>query len=80
MAAGTDVVIMSNDASVDSYIKLGNTGNTSSTISLEVSQVKEAGATLLRGGAFKPRTSPYSFQGLRETGIDLLLKAKEKYE
>ena len=45
MAAGTDVVIMSNDASVDSYIKLGNTGNTSSTISLEVSQVKEAGAT-----------------------------------
>ncbi len=40
--------------------------------------VKEAGATLLRGGAFKPRTSPYSFQGLRETGIDLLLKAKEE--
>ncbi len=40
--------------------------------------VKEAGATLLRGGAFKPRTSPYSFQGLRETGIDLLLKAKQE--
>lgn len=46
---------------------------------IEVAQaVKEAGATLLRGGAFKPRTSPYSFQGLRETGIDLLLKAKEE--
>lgn len=40
--------------------------------------VKEAGATLLRGGAFKPRTSPYSFQGLRETGLSLLLKAKEE--
>ncbi len=46
---------------------------------IEVAQaVKKAGATLLRGGAFKPRTSPYSFQGLRETGIDLLLKAKEE--
>lgn len=38
--------------------------------------VKAAGATLLRGGAFKPRTSPYSFQGLRADGIELLLKAK----
>lgn len=40
--------------------------------------VKNAGANVLRGGAFKPRTSPYSFQGLRETGIDLLLKAKKE--
>lgn len=38
--------------------------------------VKAAGATLLRGGAFKPRTSPYSFQGMRADGIELLLKAK----
>ena len=38
--------------------------------------VKKSGAKLLRGGAFKPRTSPYSFQGLRETGLELLLKAK----
>lgn len=38
--------------------------------------VKEAGATLLRGGAFKPRTSPYAFQGLKGSGIELLLKAK----
>ena len=38
--------------------------------------VKEAGATMLRGGAFKPRTSPYAFQGLKGTGIELLLKAK----
>ena len=40
--------------------------------------MKNAGANVLRGGAFKPRTSPYSFQGLRETGIDLLLKAKKE--
>lgn len=38
--------------------------------------VKAAGASLLRGGAFKPRTSPYAFQGLRGDGIELLLKAK----
>ncbi len=40
-------------------------------------QVKAAGATLLRGGAFKPRTSPYAFQGLRAQGLELLLRAKE---
>ncbi len=40
--------------------------------------VKAAGANLLRGGAFKPRTSPYAFQGLRESGLDLLLKAKKE--
>ena len=40
--------------------------------------VKEAGATALRGGAFKPRTSPYAFQGLKDTGIELLLKAKKE--
>jgi len=39
--------------------------------------VKNSGAALLRGGAFKPRTSPYDFQGLKADGIDLLLKAKE---
>lgn len=37
--------------------------------------VKAAGAVMLRGGAFKPRTSPYSFQGLREKGLDLLCGA-----
>ncbi|NLM83939.1 MAG: 3-deoxy-7-phosphoheptulonate synthase [Clostridiales bacterium] len=40
--------------------------------------VKEAGAGLLRGGAFKPRTSPYDFQGLRAEGIELLLEAKKR--
>ena len=39
--------------------------------------VKAAGATLLRGGAFKPRTSPYAFQGLGKKGIELLLEAKK---
>ena len=39
--------------------------------------VKAAGATLLRGGAFKPRTSPYAFQGLHDEGIRLLLDAKK---
>ena len=40
-------------------------------------EVKAAGASILRGGAFKPRTSPYSFQGLRSKGIELLLQAKQ---
>jgi 3-deoxy-7-phosphoheptulonate synthase len=38
--------------------------------------VKAAGATALRGGAFKPRTSPYSFQGLKERGLELLAEAR----
>ncbi len=43
----------------------------------EVAQaVKRSGATMLRGGAFKPRTSPYAFQGLRGHGLKLLLEAK----
>ena len=40
--------------------------------------VKECGAKCLRGGSFKPRTSPYSFQGLRADGIRLLLEAKQE--
>jgi 3-deoxy-7-phosphoheptulonate synthase len=40
--------------------------------------VREAGATGLRGGAFKPRTSPYSFQGLKDKGLQLLAEAREK--
>ena len=46
---------------------------------LEVARrVKAAGATMLRGGAFKPRTSPYDFQGLKADGIELLLEAKRE--
>ena len=40
-------------------------------------KVKKAGAIALRGGAFKPRTNPYSFQGLREEGLEYLAKARE---
>jgi len=39
--------------------------------------VKKAGAAFLRGGAFKPRTSPYAFQGMGEAGLDILLEAKK---
>ncbi len=76
----------------DTVVKVGNTsiGGGSLTIiagpcSVEseeqicsiAKQVKESGATLLRGGAFKPRTSPYSFQGLRDEGLKLLSIAKK---
>lgn len=45
---------------------------------IEVAQaVKDAGADILRGGAFKPRTSPYAFQGLKDEGIRMLLEAKK---
>lgn len=43
------------------------------------SSVREAGAVILRGGAFKPRTSPYSFQGLGEEGLKYLKEAGQKY-
>ncbi|HIU08694.1 MAG TPA: 3-deoxy-7-phosphoheptulonate synthase [Candidatus Limiplasma pullistercoris] len=45
-------------------------------VCLIATAVKAAGATMLRGGAFKPRTSPYAFQGLRGHGLELLLEAK----
>jgi 3-deoxy-7-phosphoheptulonate synthase len=46
---------------------------------LEIAEiVREAGATGLRGGAFKPRTSPYSFQGMKEKGLELLAEARAK--
>jgi 3-deoxy-7-phosphoheptulonate synthase len=46
-------------------------------IMLVAAQVKEAGATALRGGAFKPRTSPYAFQGMKEAGLELLAAARD---
>ena len=46
---------------------------------LEIAQsVKAAGATILRGGAFKPRTSPYDFQGMQADGLELLIEAKKQ--
>lgn len=77
----------------DSVISVGNTsvgGNIFSIIAgpcsiesedqlMEIAHaVKAAGATMLRGGAFKPRTSPYDFQGLKADGIELLVKAKKE--
>ncbi len=47
-------------------------------ILLTAESVKKAGAKVLRGGAFKPRTSPYAFQGLEEEGLKLLAEAREK--
>ena len=43
-------------------------------------RVKAAGATMLRGGAYKPRTSPYSYQGMGEKGLDLLLEASAELD
>ena len=75
----------------DSVIPVGNTqvgGGVFSVIAgpcsieseeqvcLIAAAVKAAGATMLRGGAFKPRTSPYAFQGLRGHGLELLLEAR----
>lgn len=50
---------------------------TEEQINYVAQRVKESGATFLRGGAFKPRTSPYSFQGLKSEGLDLLKGARK---
>ena len=44
-----------------------------------VRAVKKSGACIVRGGAFKPRTSPFSFQGLEKAGLELLARAREKF-
>jgi 3-deoxy-7-phosphoheptulonate synthase len=65
---GDDVVVMAGPCSVESGTQI-----------LEAAHaVREAGATMLRGGAFKPRSSPYSFQGLGRKGLDLLARAREE--
>ncbi len=64
---GTNIAVMAGPCSVESEEQIIDTAM----------KVKAAGANLLRGGAFKPRTSPYSFQGMRGEGIKLLLKAKK---
>lgn len=65
---GPEVVVMAGPCSVESAEQL-------STVA---SGVADAGARILRGGAFKPRTSPYSFQGLGEEGLHLLAAAREE--
>jgi 3-deoxy-7-phosphoheptulonate synthase len=64
---GTNVVVIAGPCSVETEDQLLQTAQV----------VKEAGAKLLRGGAFKPRTSPYTFQGLGKEGLKLLAKARE---
>ncbi len=65
---GRQVVVMAGPCAIESRDQL-----------LEIARaVKEAGAHVLRGGAFKPRTSPYSFQGLGEEGLRLLAEAREE--
>ncbi|HYE17258.1 MAG TPA: 3-deoxy-7-phosphoheptulonate synthase [Tepidisphaeraceae bacterium] len=65
---GTKVQVIAGPCSVESEKQL-----------LEIAHaVKEAGATGLRGGAFKPRTSPYAFQGMGEKGLEILAKAREE--
>jgi 3-deoxy-7-phosphoheptulonate synthase len=65
---GDDVVVMAGPCSVESGAQI-----------LEAAHaVREAGATMLRGGAFKPRSSPYSFQGLGRKGLELLARAREE--
>ena len=64
---GNDFTIIAGPCSVESEEQI-----------IEVAtKVQAAGATMLRGGAFKPRTSPYDFQGLKAEGIELLLEAKK---
>jgi 3-deoxy-7-phosphoheptulonate synthase len=65
---GDNFVVMAGPCSVESREQ----------ILLSAEQVKKAGAKILRGGAFKPRTSPYSFQGLEEEGLKLLAEARAK--
>jgi 3-deoxy-7-phosphoheptulonate synthase len=65
---GNKIVVMAGPCSVESRAQV-----------LEVAaKVKEAGASVLRGGAFKPRTSPYAFQGLEEEGLKYLDEAREE--
>jgi 3-deoxy-7-phosphoheptulonate synthase len=65
---GDEVVVMAGPCSVESETQIIETARL----------VREAGASVLRGGAFKPRTSPYSFQGLGEHGLELLATAREE--
>jgi 3-deoxy-7-phosphoheptulonate synthase len=65
---GGEVVVMAGPCSVEGEAQIVGIAQ----------RLREAGATVLRGGAFKPRTSPYSFQGMGEAGLKLLAKAREE--
>jgi len=68
ITVGEDLVIIAGPCAVENEEQIIETAKA----------VKLVGANMLRGGAFKPRTSPYSFQGLGEKGLKLLAKAKEE--
>ena len=65
---GHDIVVIAGPCSVESEKQIVAAAHA----------VRAAGASMLRGGAFKPRTSPYSFQGLGEKGLELLAKARDE--
>jgi 3-deoxy-7-phosphoheptulonate synthase len=65
---GNDIVVIAGPCSVESKSQILETAHA----------VREAGANALRGGVFKPRTSPYSFQGLGEEGLEYLAEAREQ--
>jgi 3-deoxy-7-phosphoheptulonate synthase len=65
---GPEIIVMAGPCSVESEEQIIATAH----------DVKAAGAQVLRGGAFKPRTSPYSFQGMEEEGLKLLAKASKE--
>ncbi len=67
---GNRVVVMAGPCAVESYDQIMTIAEA----------VRESGAVILRGGAFKPRTSPYSFQGLGEEGLKLLRKAGDAFD
>ena len=67
---GNKIVIMAGPCAIESMETLAEIARL----------IKEAGATVLRGGAFKPRTSPYSFQGLGEEGLKYLKKAGDDFD
>jgi len=66
---GSNVVVMAGPCSVESKEQ----------VEIIAKSVKEAGATILRGGAFKPRTSPYSYQGMGVEGLKILKEVGDKY-
>lgn len=67
MIGGNELVIMSGPCAVESEKQILETAMA----------IKKSGAQILRGGAYKPRTSPYAFQGLEENGLKLMKEAKE---
>ena len=67
---GNQFVVMAGPCSIESRDQLFETANA----------VKAAGAHVLRGGAFKPRSSPYAFRGLGEEGLKLLFEAREEFD